>query len=136
MPIENTFTEFDDQVSYDAIARIADSLIERYITGKVDRVDVVYTKFLSSSKQIATVETLLPFATLEMPSTDSSKSVASTQGIRDDYEFSPFCRCDFGRSCSCKFPSKIVQMLLGCSGERTDRTDGRNEERQQRTQAT
>jgi F-type H+-transporting ATPase subunit gamma len=89
MPIENTFTEFDDQPAYDAIARIADSLIERYITGKVDRVDVVYTKFLSSSKQIATVETLLPFATLEMPSTDSSKSVASTQGIRDDYEFLP-----------------------------------------------
>ena len=89
MPIESTFTEFDDQPAYDAVARIADSLIERYITGKVDRVDVVYTKFLSSSKQVATVETLLPFSSLEMPSADSSKSVSNAQGIRDDYEFLP-----------------------------------------------
>jgi F-type H+-transporting ATPase subunit gamma len=89
MPIESTYTEFDDQPAYDAVARIADSLIERYITGKVDRVDVVYTKFLSSSKQVATVETLLPFSSLEMPSADSSKSVSNAQGIRDDYEFLP-----------------------------------------------
>jgi F-type H+-transporting ATPase subunit gamma len=71
-------------------------LITRYITGQVDRVDVAYTRFVSSSRQIAVVETLLPFAGIEVPAKDASKDAASGAGskvegssIRDDYEFLP-----------------------------------------------
>ena len=89
--IEKTYTEFDDQPSFAAVAKIADELIERYITGKIDRVDVAYTKFLSISKQIVVVETLLPFASLA-PTTNSgsvSSEPAKASGIKDDYEFLP-----------------------------------------------
>ena len=89
--IEKTYTEFDDQPSFAAVAKIADELIERYITGKIDRVDVAYTKFLSISKQIVVVETLLPFASLA-PTTNSgsvSSEPAKATGIKDDYEFLP-----------------------------------------------
>jgi F-type H+-transporting ATPase subunit gamma len=88
VPIEKTYTEFEDQPSYDAVARIADDLISRYITGKVDRVDVVYTRFLSSSRQIATAETLLPFGGVDVSKADSS-SASANSGYRDDYEFLP-----------------------------------------------
>ena len=90
VPIEKTYTEFDDQPSFAAVAKIADELIERYITGKIDRVDVAYTKFLTISKQTVVVETLLPFASLT-PATlgVASDEPAKTSGIRDDYEFLP-----------------------------------------------
>jgi len=96
IPLEKTYTEFEDQPSFDAVAKIADELITRYITGQVDRVDVAYTRFVSSSKQIAVVETLLPFAGIEVPAKDASKDAASGAGskvegssIRDDYEVLP-----------------------------------------------
>ena len=85
VPMEKTYTEFDDQPSFDAVAKIADELISRYTTGRIDRVDVAYTRFVSSSKQIPIVETLLPFSGIEVPQEDSGKA----SKIRDDYEFLP-----------------------------------------------
>lgn len=85
VPVEKTYTEFEDQPSFDAVAKIADELISRYISGRIDRVDVAYTRFVSSSKQIPIVETLLPFSGIEVPQEDAGKA----SKIRDDYEFLP-----------------------------------------------
>ncbi len=89
VPIEKTYTEFDDQPSFAAVAKIADELIQRYITGKIDRVDIAYTKFISISKQTVVVETLLPFASLEIPTGSAPSETSKSTGIRDDYEFLP-----------------------------------------------
>jgi F-type H+-transporting ATPase subunit gamma len=95
IPIEKTYTEFDDQPSFDAVAKIADELIYRFVSGQVDRVDVAYTRFVSSSKQVPVVETLLPFAGLDVssPATVSSSTETQSTGqenkVRDDYEFLP-----------------------------------------------
>ena len=91
VPIERTYTEFDDQPSFAAVAKIADELIERYISGKIDRVDVAYTKFLTISKQTVVVETLLPFASLAQATNSGtvSSEPAKATGIKDDYEFLP-----------------------------------------------
>lgn len=90
VPIEKTYTEFDDQPSFAAVAKIADELIERYISGKIDRVDIAYTKFISISKQTVVVETLLPFAS-PAPATNAggSAEAAKDSGTRDIYEFLP-----------------------------------------------
>ena len=89
VPIEKTYTEFDDQPSFAAVAKIADELIQRYVTGKIDRVDIAYTKFISISKQTVVVETLLPFASLEIPTGSGPNETSKNTGIRDDYEFLP-----------------------------------------------
>ena len=89
VPIEKTYTEFDDQPSFAAVAKIADELIERYVTGKIDRVDIAYTKFISISKQSVVVETLLPFASLEISTSSAPSETSKSTGIRDDYEFLP-----------------------------------------------
>lgn len=81
--IEKTYTEFEDQPAFEAVAKIADSLIERYISGKIDRLDVAYTRFISISKQVAVVETLLPLGNL------SSGAAAGGEASREDYEFLP-----------------------------------------------
>jgi F-type H+-transporting ATPase subunit gamma len=90
VPIEKTYTEFDDQPSFAAVAKIADELIERYISGKIDRVDIAYTKFISVSKQTVVVETLLPFASLApAPNAGGTAEPAKATGTRDIYEFLP-----------------------------------------------
>lgn len=90
VPIEKTYTEFDDQPSFAAVAKIADELIERYISGKIDRVDIAYTKFISISKQTVVVETLLPFAS-PAPAANAGgvAEPAKAAGTRDIYEFLP-----------------------------------------------
>jgi F-type H+-transporting ATPase subunit gamma len=83
--IDQTFTQFDDSPAFNEVALIADRLMAEFISGKIDRLDVVYTKFISSSKQVAVAEQLLPFS-----QTDSTAagSVAAS-GPRADYEFLP-----------------------------------------------
>ncbi|MCU0708258.1 MAG: ATP synthase F1 subunit gamma [Pirellula sp.] len=85
VPIEKSYTEFEDQPSFEAVAKIADELILRYVSGQIDRVDVAYTKFVSISKQLPVVETLLPFGGIEISQTET----ANTSKLRDDYEFLP-----------------------------------------------
>lgn len=94
IPIEKTYTQFDDQPSFDEVAKIADELIYRFVSGQVDRVDVAYTRFISSSKQVPVVETLLPFAGLDVSSNTATQSTATQstdqeKKVRDDYEFLP-----------------------------------------------
>ncbi len=91
VPIEKTYTEFDDQPSFAAVAKIADELIERYISGKIDRVDVAYTKFVTISKQTVVIETLLPFASIAPPADagTAASEPAKESVIKDDYEFLP-----------------------------------------------
>ena len=90
IPIEKTYTEFDDQPSFAAVAKIADELIERYISGKIDRVDIAYTKFITISKQTVVVETLLPFASLApAPNAGGAAESVKASGTRDIYEFLP-----------------------------------------------
>lgn len=84
--IEKTYTEFEDKPAFDDVAKIADDLIRRFTSGEIDRVDVAYTKFVSSSKQIAVVETLLPFGSISASETPGSAGGDSTGS---EYEFLP-----------------------------------------------
>ena len=60
--IDETYTKFEDQPAFKDVALIADRLMDDFIAGRMDRLDVAYTRFISSSKQEAVVETLLPFS--------------------------------------------------------------------------
>ncbi len=80
---DETYTQFEDQPAYDEVEKIADSYLSRFVTGQLDRLDVVYTKFISTSKQIATIESLLPLGSL------SSGEEAEEDGRNIEYEFLP-----------------------------------------------
>ncbi|MBI3468132.1 MAG: ATP synthase F1 subunit gamma [Planctomycetes bacterium] len=55
-----TFTHFDDRPRFEEVDALAHRYIEEYTAGRLDRLDVAYTKFLSAARQKAVVETLLP----------------------------------------------------------------------------
>lgn len=75
---------FEDQPAYNDVEKIAESYLSRYITGEIDRLDVVYTKFISTSKQIAMIETLLPLGSL-----GDDTEQADQGGANVEYEFLP-----------------------------------------------
>src|SRR5690606_5572993 len=61
---ETTYTNFDDRPGYDEVEKIADRYIDDFVAGRLDRLDVAYQKFVSSSRQTPVVETLLPIGDL------------------------------------------------------------------------
>ncbi|MGB7343381.1 MAG: ATP synthase F1 subunit gamma [Pirellulaceae bacterium] len=75
---------FEDQPAYDEVEKIAEKYLSRYITGEIDRLDVVYTKFISTGKQIATIETMLPLGSLGDDETPAAQDDSSVE-----YEFLP-----------------------------------------------
>ena len=58
----HTYTQFEDKPRFDEVEPIADRYLADYIAGRIDRVDVAYTRFVNSATQFAVRETLLPLA--------------------------------------------------------------------------
>ena len=61
-----TYTQFEDRPQFHEIEVLAEKYIKLYVQGSIDRFDVAYTRFLSSSRQIAAVQTLLPIVTADL----------------------------------------------------------------------
>lgn len=59
------FTHFQDKPKFAEVEVLADRYLDGFAAGRLDRLDVAYTKFESLSRQYATVETLLPFTAIE-----------------------------------------------------------------------
>jgi F-type H+-transporting ATPase subunit gamma len=59
-PSPADYQKLADAPSYAPAADLADSLIEAFRDGRLDRVELVYTHFVSSGKQVPVRETLLP----------------------------------------------------------------------------
>lgn len=83
--VDNGYTQFEDQPAYAEVEKIANRYLELYVTGQIDRLDVAYTRFVSTSKQVATVETLLPLGSL----TDLQDGTAGSDKHQTEYEFLP-----------------------------------------------
>ena len=106
---DRQFMDFEDQPAYDAVERIADQYLEDYITGRIDRLDVVYTRFISTSRQEATVETLLPLGTLGDDAGDSSGASA---GPSAQYEFLPSAESILAEIVPTSFKARLFKFFL------------------------
>ncbi|MBA3481008.1 MAG: ATP synthase F1 subunit gamma [Pirellulales bacterium] len=78
------FTHFEDKPTFDEVDVIASRYLDEYLTGKLDRLDVVYMKFESIGRQSVAVETLLPLGSLGAGKADDEATSTQTQ-----YEFLP-----------------------------------------------
>ena len=59
-PSPEDYQKLADKPSYAPAAELAESLMEAFREGRLDRVDLVYNHFVSSGKQVPVRETLLP----------------------------------------------------------------------------
>ncbi len=79
----STFSHVEYLVRFDEVDEIATPLIERFQSGDLDELHVVYTKFLSSSRQQACAEQVLPLTgeTSKAEDTGEKKSTWGRQTI-------------------------------------------------------
>jgi F-type H+-transporting ATPase subunit gamma len=82
-PIDESFQGFSEQPAYEDARSVADYVVTRFLEDGYDRVDLVYTQFLSAATQRVTVRRFVPLdpAVLEQ--------AAAGDGPRADYEFEP-----------------------------------------------
>lgn len=81
---DQTYTHFEDKPSFAEVELLANRFLDEYITGKLDRLDVVYMKYESIARQSVSVETLLPLGSI---GDEAAEEAAASTGPQ--YEFLP-----------------------------------------------
>jgi F-type H+-transporting ATPase subunit gamma len=85
--VDEPFTHFEDKPRYEEVEVLATRYLDAYTTGQLDRLDVAYTRFVNSARQVATIETLLPIGAIS--DTDDAEDPATTRQGESTYEFLP-----------------------------------------------
>ena len=65
-PSPADYQKLADKPSYAPAAELAEKLMEDFLAGRLDRIDLVYNHFVSSGKQVPVRETLLPVGEIQM----------------------------------------------------------------------
>lgn len=102
---EHVFTHFEDKPSFAEVDVLASRYLEEYALGKLDRLDVAYTRFEGLSKQTAVVETLLPLAALG--GADEKKAASESM-----YEFLPSAESILEEVVPTSFKVKLFKCFL------------------------
>lgn len=108
--VQQTYTQFEDQPKFDEVEAIANRYLEMYAAGELDRLDVAYTKFVSISKQVAVVETLLPLGSLTGAEADKDNSKEASAGSM--YEFMPSAESILQEVVPTSFKVKLFKCFL------------------------
>ncbi|QGJ69761.1 ATP synthase gamma chain [Planctomycetales bacterium 10988] len=83
IPITTPYTHFEDKPTFAEVETLANRYLEDFILGKLDRLEVAYTRFVSFGKQEAVIETLLPLSSI------GGEEVDEEEGAGVPYEFLP-----------------------------------------------
>ena len=79
------FNGFSDRPSYDDAKAIGQHVIDLFVSGEVDRVELVYTRFISPGRQEVVLRPLVPLPAETVAGGDGKPADASS----GDYEFEP-----------------------------------------------
>jgi F-type H+-transporting ATPase subunit gamma len=74
------YTHFEDKPSYNEVDVIASRYLDEYATGKLDRLDIVYTKWVSIARQHVSIETLLPLSAIAGGAAPAATSTGKASG--------------------------------------------------------
>lgn len=107
--IDQTYTKFEDQPAYSEVQTIADRFLDEYTLGKIDRLDVAYTRFISSSRQEAVVETLLPLGSIGGEAEEKKDEPSRGESM---YEFLPSAESILEEVVPASFRVKLFKCFL------------------------
>ena len=100
--VAERFTQFDDKPTFAEVDALANRYLEAYQLGRLDRLDVVYTKFESLGRQYVAAETLLP-----LPRPDGGEDGGGVQ-----YEFLPSAASIVDEVVPASFKVKLFKCFL------------------------
>jgi F-type H+-transporting ATPase subunit gamma len=106
---DETFTHFEDRPAYEEVDVLAERYLDDFQAGRLDRLDVAYTRFESLSRQYPVVETLLPLSELGGAS-EAEESPADSAGSQ--YEFLPSARSILEEVVPASFKVKLFKCFL------------------------
>ncbi len=100
VPVDAAYTQFEDRPQFAEAEVLANKYIGMFLRGEIDRVDVIYTRFLNAARQEAVVETLLPMTAAQVgeagpsvrkaePTGPAAGAAKPGRGERVPYEFVP-----------------------------------------------
>ncbi len=81
--LSQSFMGFSDQPSYDDARRIGEYVVELFTTGAVDRVELVYTRFITAGSQEVVLRPLVPLSRETVAGGDGKDAAGG------DFEFEP-----------------------------------------------
>src|SRR4029453_18063399 len=84
-PVEASFTGFSDQPSYEDARRIAASVRDPFLDGRIDMVQIIYTRLVSVGKQEVVVRPVMPLERDVVR--DEDERPGEGEGPREAYEF-------------------------------------------------
>lgn len=108
--IAEAYLHFDDQPKFLDVAAIASRYLDAYTLGQLDRLDVVYTKFVSASRQVPVVETLLPLGSLV--GDEDEEAADDTAGAPPQYEFLPSAESILAEIVPASFKARLFKCFL------------------------
>ena len=79
LSVVNNESAVFDNLTFDNVAKIAQTLTEKFTTGQYDRIEIVYNQFKNAATQIVQVEQFLPLAALK----------SDVPAMTGDYIFEP-----------------------------------------------
>ncbi|HWE37024.1 MAG TPA: ATP synthase F1 subunit gamma [Isosphaeraceae bacterium] len=124
VPTDATFTKFEDRPQFAEVEELANRYIQLYTSGAIDRLDVVYTRFINTARQEATVATLLPMTAASVgeagPSVRQARpspapgaaAEAHRHGERVPYEFLPDARSILEEIVPVSFKVRLFKCFL------------------------
>ena len=111
---DESYLQFDDQPRFVEVDEIATRYLDAYMLGEIDRVDVLYTKFTSISRQEATLETLLPLGSIGDLEGDDKGSAKKDEEAESElsYEFFPSAESILEEVVPTSFKVKLFKCFL------------------------
>jgi F-type H+-transporting ATPase subunit gamma len=99
-----SYTHFEDKTSFAEVEVLASRYVDDYVAGRIDRLDVAYTRFVSSSRQFAVVEPILPISSLGGLEKNPSSEL--------EYEFLPSAEQILAEIVPAAFRAKLFKCFL------------------------
>jgi F-type H+-transporting ATPase subunit gamma len=119
IPVDATYTHFEDRPQYGEVEVLANNYLGMFLKREIDRLDVVYTRFLSASRQEAIAETLLPMtaanvAAMGRPARGAEKEAepGKKPGAEVTYEFLPDARSILEEIVPVSFKVRLFKCFL------------------------
>ena len=106
---DESYTQFEDKPRFDQVEEIAEKYLKMFLSGEVDRVEVVSMRFISAARQTATVQTLLPLSGI--PRKEEAASTGSSTG-NVEYEFAPSAQAILDDLLPASFKQRLFKCFL------------------------
>ncbi|MEX0586068.1 MAG: ATP synthase F1 subunit gamma [Pirellulales bacterium] len=104
------FYHFEHKPLYEEVELLANRYLEEYVSGKLDRLDVAYMKFINVARQTPVVETLLPLGSIA--GGDAKSETADHKTPTHRYEFLPSAQSILEEVVPASFKVKLFKCFL------------------------